>query len=513
MICGYDVFFLSRVHKSNDQVFTIQLATMGGSKGGKPSKGKGASKSMKSETNHTTPAVNSKHLAQATNDKARELGDSKEKSSKSQTTLHSRYKESELEECLFLKLEDLYTRAKKWLLTSGYGMADVERAILNYGYVHGPKDLMNNILTNTIAFIKQKVKPQGKPFKDMKELHKAMLEALIDNVLHTEPHLQRSEAMWLLLARKWGGVPSTSKPSHVLSEDAKGNEYTSAPDLSSTIEKAQTELNIESLPKKVGILERINNTPALASQVRRNIPILRASVQRVMGTTLIEQQDLNNAGCALIEGSHIVDSNILAFLDEVCVKRWQESSPNDLKTALIIDLMKIIRDLEEKVKVQKAWAQKKVIESAKRLSKDLLELKMLKLEKVELQSLKDEKLSAENSYMSMIKESERTLRKVNCEASILSESIKTLEVSNKQIKADTEALRLSASEYGSELNRVLNREMRLRKKLGTIGKQTSNLRANCEEEKQKVLQLQQDILQAEKEAKEAEVRHFLNSMI
>lgn len=38
------------------------------------------------------------------------------------------------------------------------------------------------------------------------------------------------------------------------------------------------------------------------------------------------------------------------------------------------------------------------------------------------------------------------------------------------------------------------------KKIATIGKQTSKLRANCDEEKQKVLQLQQDVSQAEEEA-------------
>ncbi|KAL1550532.1 MND1-interacting protein 1-like [Salvia divinorum] len=452
---------------------------MGGSKGGKHSKGEGKSKSMKNETNHTT----CKHGFPKTS--------------------YSKARENELEKCLLLKLEDLYTRAKNWLLTSGYDMADVERAILHSGYVHGPKDLMNNVLTNTMTFIKQKVKPQGKAFEDMKDLYEAMLQDLIDNVLHTEPNLQRSEAMRLLLARKWGSVPSTSRAFRVLREDDNSSEYTSAPDLSSTIEKAQSELNIESSSKKAGLLERINNTPALTSHIRQ-VPILRAYLEREMTTTFNEQQDLKNAGHALIEGSHIVDADILTFLAEVCVKRWQESNPNDLKTEFIIDLMKSIRDLEEKVKVQKKWAHTKVIDSAKRLSKDLLELKMLKLEKVETQCLKDEIICAENSYTLLIKETQQTLRNVNCEANVVNDSIKTLEVNNARIRASIEALRLSASEYGSKLNQVQNREVICMKKLATFGKQTSNLRANCDEEQQKLLQLQQDVLQAEKESKEAE---------
>ncbi|KAL1565383.1 MND1-interacting protein 1-like [Salvia divinorum] len=449
---------------------------------GKHSRGKGKSKSMKNETNHTTPkALVSKYgLPPTSNIKARER---------------------ELEECLILKLEDLYTRAKNWLLTSGYDMAEVERAILNSGYVHGPKDLMNNILTNTVSFIEQKVKPQGKGFEDMKELYKAMLQALLDNVLRSEPNLQRSDemqrsdAMWLLLTSKWGTVPSTSMPSHDLGGGDNSNGCTS--------EKAPSELNIESSSKRVGVLERISNTPGLASKIRRNIPILRASLQREMGTTFIKQQDLKNAGCAPIEGSHIVDASILTLLDEVCVK-WQENSPNDLKTAFIIDLIKSIRDLEEKAKEQKKWAQTKVIDSAKRLSKDLLELKMLKLERVDSQCLKDKNLCAENAYSLLVMETEQTLRNMNCEASRVSELVRTLELSKAHIKADTEALRLSTSEYESELKRVLNREMKLMKKVATFAKQISNLRANCDEEKRKVLQLQHDILQSEEEAKEAE---------
>ncbi|XP_042063811.1 MND1-interacting protein 1-like [Salvia splendens] len=334
----------------------------------------------------------------------------------------------------------------------------------------------------------------------MKELYRAMLQALLDNVLRTEPRLQRSDemqrsdALWLLLTSKWGTVPSTSMPSHDLGGDNNNG---------CTSEKAPSELNIESSSKRVGILERINNTPGLASKIRQDIPILMASLQREMGTTFIKQQDLENAACEPIEGSHFIDASTLTLLEEVCVK-WQENSPNDPKTAFIIDFIKSIRDLEEKVKVQKKWAQTKVIDSAKRLSKDLLELKMLKLDRVHSQGLKDKNLYAENAYSLLVMETEQTLRNMNCEASRVRELVRTLELSKAHIKADTEALRLSTSEYESDLNRVLHREMKLMKKVATFGKQITNLRVNITEAKQKVLQLQHDILQIEKEAKEAE---------
>lgn len=251
-------------------------------------------------------------------------------------------------------------------------------------------------MRNIVAFIEQKEEAKGEAFKDMKELYKAVLETMIDSVLHTEPHLQMSDAMWLLLVRTWGSIPSLSMPSRLLSRDEDDNSDNiidasygstshscnegSAPDLSSTVEKVQSELNTKSLSKKVGILERINSTPALVSQIKLDIPMLRAFVQRQIGTTSIKQQDLQNACSAPIEGSNLVDSDILTFLDEACIKRWREISPNDLKTAFIVDLVEIIRNLHDKVNVCKEWAQKKVMDSAKRLSRDLLELDTLKME-------------------------------------------------------------------------------------------------------------------------------------
>lgn len=122
---------------------------MGGSKGGKHMKGKGKSKSKTNEASHKkTESLNSKSdLAQTSNDKAHELGDSEGKNLMQWAPDSARDKEHEMEKFLSVKLEDLYTKAKGWLLTSGYGMADIRRAILskNNGHVNGPKDFLNNV--------------------------------------------------------------------------------------------------------------------------------------------------------------------------------------------------------------------------------------------------------------------------------------------------------------------------------------------------------------------------------
>lgn len=93
----------------------------------------------------------------------------------------------------------------------------------------------------------------------------------------------------------------------------------------------------------------------------------------------------------------------------------------------------------------------------------------------ETQSVTNERLCAERSCMLLLRETEQSLRNVNYETRIVTDKIKRLEVSNAQTKANTEAIRLSASEYGNKLNQAINREMRCMKKLSTIEKQTSNL--------------------------------------
>lgn len=238
---------------------------------------------------------------------------------------------------------------------------------------------------------------------------------------------------------------------------------------------------------KNSVMDGSHGSTSHSSNEGTTVPDLSSTTAKD-GSTFINKQDLQNADSAL---PAIVGSNV-----EKCAE-----SPKD---ALIVDLMETIKILKEKVKAQKEWAQKTVIDSANRLSKDLLELKTLRMEKEKTSYMKVGKLGDEMTCTLMLKETEQSLRSVICEASSTNNLIKTLELSNAHFRADTEALMLSASEYGNDLNQVIHREMRFTKRLASIGKQTSSLRAKGDEEKQKVLQLQLDVFQAEKEALEAE---------
>ncbi|KAK6160493.1 hypothetical protein DH2020_003874 [Rehmannia glutinosa] len=381
---------------------------MVGSKGGKHPKSKGKSKSKNSDTINKKPKViNSKlDLAQIFNNNQHGPKDYKGKNpqpsmNSPMTSSRPKYTEKELEEFLYVKFERLYSKAREYMLESGYGMADVERAILNNGYVHGPLDLLNNVTMNLNAFIEQNVEAKREAFKDMNELYKTMQEeTLVESIKQTLPNMQRFDAMCHLLLSNWG-FEAINTLFLICSGDrmqiAKRVVHGSYGILSD---------DVESSSKKVGTLERINLTPVLLSRLKQNIPILAAIVQREIGDPIFEQQAFQRAGGEQREDFDIMVSDFLTSITEACIENWLASDHDNPKIPLIIDLVKSIKDLQEKVNEQKDWAQQKVIDSAKKLSKHLQELNILWMEKVDVKSRTNEKVYVKTSCRLKLMEAE-----------------------------------------------------------------------------------------------------------
>ncbi|KAL0379995.1 UNVERIFIED_CONTAM: hypothetical protein Sangu_0063800 [Sesamum angustifolium] len=128
---------------------------------------------------------------------------------------------------------------------------------------------------------------------------------------------------------------------------------------------------------------------------------------------------------------------------------------------------------------------------------------MLRMEKVDKEKRKNDKIHAEKSCVLRLMETEQSLRKVNLDVSFMAEAVRRLETKNSQIRADIQALKLNASESNREMKEVLTRERRCMKKVADFGKQTSIFRSQSEEEKQRLLQLELELLQVEKEAAES----------
>ncbi|KAG8391415.1 hypothetical protein BUALT_Bualt01G0185200 [Buddleja alternifolia] len=470
---------------------------MAGSKGGKHSKSKGKYKSKKSDAINQQPEpLNSRiDSTRVSNGSPDEPKDSKDKNphpnmNSSMTTGRSNYTENELEQFLLLKLERSYLKAKGWLLASGYGLAEIDRAILNAGHINSSMDLQNNLLTNLLSFIEGKFEPQREAFKDIDVLYKTVLKILVFGTMQARPDMNRSDAMWILLDRNWGSLPPTAMTSHLQS----GSHGSSSRSKNENAEKVPFESSI-------GVLKRVNLKPALVSRLRQNVPILTDALHAQIGAPVIKQQAIPNASgfFTSIEGSSFV-----AFL-----RAWLESdSDDDSITPQLVDLVKNIINLYEKVNEQKEWAQKKVIGSAKSVSKHLLELQMLRMETVGTKQLIYEKMCAEKAEALAtlkIMQRENCLHCADCEVNHLTEAVRRLETKNAAIRADMEAFKLNASESERDLKVVMKRERKCMKKLAEIEKQKSIFQEQCEAEKQVVLQLEVELLQAEKVVEEAEI--------
>ncbi|KAL7081863.1 hypothetical protein ACP275_14G065000 [Erythranthe tilingii] len=428
---------------------------MAGSKRGKQPKGKGKHKSHSSDTIDKKPESSISNAV---------------------STSTSGYDEKELEGFLYIKLETLYAKAKDSLRKTGYTLAEIEKAILSAGFIHGQMDPLSNIMTNSIAFIEKRIELKRQAFKDMDELYKSMFEALVDSVVRTRPDMRRYDAMWHLLVTKWGPVPPTTEISD--STPAHGS-Y-----------------------EKVGIMKRINYTPLQESYLAFNVLSLRDDMQRKAGDPVITQDAITSDIVCADFLTPTTGCSYETYLDQ-CL----DSNSDEQKNALIVDLVKSTRDLEEKAKEQKEWAQRKLVDSARRLSKNFMERNLLRREACsEKDKMKDEKLHAEKEHMLKLTAMEQYFRKVNFEANFVTDSVRRLETQNAQIRADAEAVKLNGSESERELKEILKREKKWKKKLSDAGKQISNFRSQRDEEKQRAMQMKLELLQAKEEAEEAEVK-------
>ncbi|KAL3833000.1 hypothetical protein ACJIZ3_007736 [Penstemon smallii] len=491
---------------------------MAGSKRGKHSKRKGKSKSTKSDAiSEKGESSNSElDLWQISNTNFDGPKDFKEKNhlpnlNSSKNTRFSKYKEDKLEEFLYVKLEELYTKAKSLLSGSGYSERDVERAFLNNGYVHGPEDdLLNNILANSIAFLENKLEPRGQGFKDMSDLYKTMLETLVDFAVESLPDMPKADAMYKLLVKNWGSVPSITVTAHLQSENQNPKDklvcgsygsrsYVKNEDSCDSSFASEKVLSANKDPSFKSIVGRINMVPSLKSRLEQSVPILSASIKQEIGAPVLKQHDVSSSSGNVKESSDVMDL-------EECIVGWVVSDSANPKVAQIVDLFENIRDLLEEAEERKKWAWQKVVDSAKRVSKDLMELWMLRKEKFDMKQMQNDKKTHKKSCLLKIMEMEQSLQSVKHKAYLADKTVKRLETKNAQIRADMEGYKLSVSESERELKDLLKRERRLLKKCTEKERQRSGLKAQCEEDKQRMKHLQHELLRVEKEAEETEMK-------
>ncbi|EYU29453.1 hypothetical protein MIMGU_mgv1a026762mg [Erythranthe guttata] len=215
------------------------------------------------------------------------------------------------------------------------------------------------------------------------------------------------------------------------------------------------------------LMKRINYTPLQESYLAFNVLNLRDDMQR-NGDPVITQDAITSDIVCTDFLSPTTGCSYETYLDQ-----FLDSNSDGPENALILDLVKTTRDLQEKTKEQKEWAQRKLVDSARRFRKDFMELNLLRREaSSEKDKMKDEKLHAEKEH-----NDGTVFRKVNLDANFVIDSI----------RADPEALKLNGSESERELKEIRKRKNKWKKNLSDVEKQISNYRSQRDEEKQRAI--------------------------
>ncbi|KAL9273607.1 MND1-interacting protein 1-like protein [Drosera capensis] len=199
-------------------------------------------------------------------------------------------------------------------------------------------------------------------------------------------------------------------------------------------------------------------------------------------------------------------NSVLNKFRDLDLNEGLDSVREDEKDEALLALMHQVKDLERQVKERKEWAQQKAMQAARKLSSDLTELKILRMEREETQRLKKGKQTLEDSTMKRLSEMENALRKASSQVDRANAAVRQLEVENAEIRAEMEASKLSASESVTTCLEVAKREKKCLKKLLAWEKQKTKLSEEIAAEKQKISDLQQQLVVINSAQKEAEVR-------
>lgn len=170
--------------------------------------------------------------------------------------------------------------------------------------------------------------------------------------------------------------------------------------------------------------------------------------------------------------------------------------PQDKKEATVMMLVSRVRELQNQLQEWTEWANQKVMQAARRLSKDKGELKTLRQEKEEVERLKKEKQSLEENTMKKLSEMENALFKASGQVERANAAVRRLEVENAVLRQEMEVAKLRAAESAASVQEVSKREKKTLMKCQSWEKSKTILQEELVAEKRKVTQMLQDLEQA-----------------
>lgn len=178
----------------------------------------------------------------------------------------------------------------------------------------------------------------------------------------------------------------------------------------------------------------------------------------------------------------------------------------DRKDEMLVKMFHRVRELETQLQEWTEWAQQKVMQAARRLSKDKAELKALKQEKEEAARLKKEKQSLEESTMKKLSEMDNALRKASGQVERANAAVCRLQDEKAQLTSEMEAAKLSASKSAAACQEAISREKGMQKKFEAWERQKAILQEELVSEKRKLVHLQQQLVKAKEWKLQIEVK-------
>ncbi|GAB4851183.1 hypothetical protein Ancab_030477 [Ancistrocladus abbreviatus] len=167
--------------------------------------------------------------------------------------------------------------------------------------------------------------------------------------------------------------------------------------------------------------------------------------------------------------------------------------PQDKKDEMIVKLVPRLRELQNQLQEWTEWANQKVMQAARRLSKDKGELKTLRQEKEEVERLKKEKQTLEENTMKKLSEMENALSKASGQVERANAAVRRLEVENVALRREMEAAKLQAAESAASCQEVSKREKKTLMKFQSWERQKSLFQEEVAAERCKLGQLQQEL--------------------
>lgn len=471
--------------------------------------------------------------------------------------------EEQLEEILLKNLEFLYNEAISKLGALGYDEDVALKAILRNGHCYGGMDVLTNILHNSLAYLNSScggnngnLEESEPVFVDLRQLEEYSLAGMVCLLQQVRPHLSKGDAMWcLLMSDLHVGRASTIEipvlpvpnngcnlpPNNV---DSIGNNSVGvSPGLCKFHggwgfgNGGASEVPVNgffsygaemTLQRDIECPKRFNLTPAMRSLLKRNVAMFAAGFRANSKQLQTQSQacpsslSSGDASTGVVSGAEIsvieqckesrnlknqdaVNSVLTKFRD-LNLDENLEYVAEDQKDEMILTLIHQIKDLEKQVKERKEWAHQKAMQAARKLSNDLTELKMLRMEREETQRLKKGKQTLEDTTMKKLSEMENALRKASGQVDRANAAVRRLETENAEIRAEMEASKLSASESVKTCLEVAKREKRCLKRLLAWEKQKAKLQEEIAEEKQKIMDIKQLLVQIEQDQNNFEVK-------